>query len=128
MKASGKFILVKDYGNIYKHKDIQVIVEYAGKKVGFFSKGEPKEGQPNRLLNKLKELVDDGCEVIICATRTSGATAENVKDMMQPPYGYNVIWSQHFNMEQTENQDAAISTANGIYADAVIALVCAQLV
>jgi hypothetical protein len=63
-----------------------VILTIDGKKVGIASKGDPN----TLLATRLKRLREHDCSVIVCATRTSGATVEAVAS--QERHGYGVVW------------------------------------
>ena len=56
--------------------DIRVILhDVNGLKVGICSQGDPNSRQKE----DLKCLVQEGCDIIFCAARTSGMTVENIQ-------------------------------------------------
>jgi len=62
--------------------DAREILIINGKKVGIETQGDPG----SRLADSLKLFVKEGCELIVCATRTSGSTVDLVNQYV-PPYG-----------------------------------------
>lgn len=58
-------------------KDISVIVTIDRVKIGFHSLGDPSSGLPDELNN----LVSCGCQIIVCARRTRGATFDAVESL-----------------------------------------------
>lgn len=65
--------------------DVRVILAVDGVKVGIESQGDPG----GRLEASLDLFVREGCQVIACATRTSGATVEAVRRLET---SYTVVW------------------------------------
>jgi len=65
--------------------EIRSIITIKGVKIGIESQGDPN----SRLVESIDLFVKEKCRVIICATRTSGATVEAVKKL-QPDY--KVVW------------------------------------
>ncbi len=61
---------------IIQRVDIKVIMTINGKKVGIESQGDPN----SRLEKSLACFVNANCDVIICATRTSGMTVDWVNN------------------------------------------------
>ena len=86
-------ILVEELGAIpdrklnYKH-DVLVVLTYKGVNIGIESQGDPN----SRMITKktLKGLAKKECQIIICASRTSGGT---VKEMWEVAtnFDYRVI-------------------------------------
>jgi hypothetical protein len=68
--------------------DIKVLVTINGVKVGIESQGDPR---PGRLPESLTDFVKLGCEIIICATRTSRGTVIAV-EKLKTDSGYNIVW------------------------------------
>ena len=67
--------------------DVRVVLTINGLKIGIESQGNPN----SRLIKESLDLfVRTGCDVIICATRTSGATKDAV-DALQSQ-GFDVHW------------------------------------
>ena len=65
--------------------DITVVITIDGVKVGIESQGDPG----SRLFRSLDHFVKVGCKVIVCATRTRGATVDAVSALSGK---YNIIW------------------------------------
>jgi hypothetical protein len=68
--------------------DITVILSINGVRVGIESQGDPN----GRLGESLALFVKKACNVIICATRTSGQTFNAVGGLEQR--GYEIVWFQ----------------------------------
>jgi len=76
--------------------DINVIITADNLKIGIESQGDPN----SRLPDSLKRFSADNCDIIICATRTSGGTVEEV-DNLAPKY--DIIWVTNYrSKENTE--------------------------
>lgn len=65
--------------------DVRVILTIDGVKIGIESQGDPN----GRLKASLDSFVREGCQVIVCATRTSGMTVEAVNRLGDR---YDVVW------------------------------------
>ncbi len=74
--------------------DIRVVIEKNGVKVGIESQGDPN----SRLEESLNEFERIGCEIIVCATRTSGMTVRWV-NAKRPLYSVNWKEKQPENVE-----------------------------
>jgi len=70
------------------NSDIREIFIINGLKVGIETQGDPN----SRLAESLNIFQQQGCEVIICATRTRGKTAELVGELKTK---YNLSWRGH---------------------------------
>ncbi len=57
--------------------DLTVVMTIDDLKVGMESQGDPN----SRLFNSLDHFVKIGCKVIVCATRSRGATVEAVNSL-----------------------------------------------
>jgi hypothetical protein len=65
--------------------ELRVVLNINGLKIGIESHGDPN----SRLIKEsLDFFVRIGCDVIICATRTSGMTVDAVKALT----GYEIVW------------------------------------
>jgi len=95
--------------------DIIIPINNQGKvtNVGVVSKGDPGTKLDTRIQDKIK----NGCEVIICATRTSGETVEAVSLAAKNNNG-NVIWTTTY---QTSNS-AIHSQLNRLKAEQIVDL------
>ncbi|KQP17034.1 hypothetical protein [Pseudorhodoferax sp. Leaf265] len=77
-----------------------------GRKVGVETQGDPA----SRLPTSLKRFVDAGCEVIVCACRSYGATTQSVEDLATRDYA--IQWfakdrSDHVADQARDNADVA---------------------
>ena len=75
--------IIKDDG------DITATIDVNGTLVGIESQGDPN----SRMFKTLPELVVRGCEIIVCACRTSGATKEIVSSLKKE--GFDIIWTSN---------------------------------
>lgn len=67
--------------------DIQVIITIGKIKIGIESQGDPN----SRLFVSLTMFATAKCDIIVCATRTSGATVDVVSNM-HASHGYDIVW------------------------------------
>jgi uncharacterized protein with FMN-binding domain len=74
------------YGEV--NEVIDVIIKNKQIRIGIISQGDPTTG----LKDKLVEKISNQCDVIICATRTSGETVNAVNDVSKSNNGL-VIWT-----------------------------------
>lgn len=71
-------------------KDIKLIISIGSAVIGIESTGDPD----SRLKSSIDEFVLLGCNIIICATRTSGQTVNDVSDLNK--LGYEIIWVTNY--------------------------------
>lgn len=80
-------------------KDIKIIIAIGKIKIGIESQGDPN----SRLFESLKEFSRLKCDLIICSTRTSGATV-NAVDNLHKSNGYDIIWATNYRSnEKSQN-------------------------
>ena len=83
--------------------DIKVVLTINGVKIGIESRGDPS----NRLPESLIEFAGMSCEVIICATRTSGGTVTAVENL-KTTHNYELVpFEQADAGNSKSDQDAA---------------------
>lgn len=70
--------------------DIKAIATINGIKIGIESQGDPN----SRLRQSLSEFIAEGCEIIICATRTRGDTVDAVNELFIN-HRYDIIWTSN---------------------------------
>ena len=87
--------------------DIKAIVNIDGVKVGVESQGDPN----SRMFASLDDFVNEGCDIIVCASRCWGATVDKVSSLKQ--YGYEILWTQN---DRTENSSLH-AQLNSLYAE-----------
>lgn len=93
--------------------DICAIINLSnGKKIGIESLGDPGSEQPEWI----DYLVENHCDVIVCACRTKGDTADTVANLVN--YDYDTIWVSPFTSENMGKE-----ALNDISADAIIKLI-----
>ena len=73
--------------DIKKDGDITATIDINGVLVGIESQGDPN----SRMFATLPDLVARGCQIIVCACRTSGATKQRVADLRKD--GFDIIWT-----------------------------------
>ena len=107
------FYLLKDkyaYEVFNDRGDIKAIVEIKGVKVGIESQGDPG----SRLFRSIDDFLAAGCNIIVCACRSRGKTAEKVASLKDN--GYEVIWTQNDRTNAAELH----SFLNQLYAEKVV--------
>jgi len=83
-------LLFKKYPNAKKEEeitggDIRVILTINGVKIGIESQGDPN----SRLFKSIELFIKMKCEIIVCATRTRGATCKIVSKQEN---NYSISW------------------------------------
>ena len=96
--------------------DITVIITVNGVKIGIESQGDPN----SRLFQSLRHFVGIGCKVIICATRSRGATVEAVNAFAGK---YQIKWYPKSGASSTSKQVAD----NRSFAQQIVAAVRAAV-
>lgn len=79
--------------------DVKVVLSIGNVIIGIESQGDPK----SRVLVSVPEFARIGCNVIICATRTSGETVKTVRDTANNN-GYRLIWSTNHRSNNVNQQ------------------------
>ncbi|MRG49023.1 hypothetical protein GFS24_28195 [Chitinophaga sp. SYP-B3965] len=95
--------------------DNRVIVTIGDIKIGIESQGDPG----SRLPESLKIFLARGCQIIICATRTSGGTV-NAVQALQDNHQFDVIWTKHYSSKE---KHAATPIINQFFAEHMAHLV-----
>ena len=67
--------------------DVTVIINIDGTKIGIESQGDPK----SIIFKSLPFFVDQNCDIIVCASRTYGATYDIVEEISSE-HNYDLIW------------------------------------
>lgn len=67
--------------------DIQVIITIGKVTIGIESQGDPN----SRLFKSLSMFAAAKCDIIVCSTRTSGATVHAVSNL-HASHGYDIVW------------------------------------
>ncbi len=93
--------------------DIKVIITLENVKIGIESQGDPN----SRIFSSLKEFAQENCDLIICTTRTSGATVEAVKDI-KSEFNYEIIWTTNY-----RSNDINHNSLNYFYAGQIFELI-----
>ena len=99
---------------IKNHVDILATIRIGDILVGIESQGDPN----SRMFDSLTRLREMGCNIIICACRTSGATIDKVKSL-HTEYGYDLIFVSN---PRTDNEKLH-SLCNELYVDTVMKII-----
>lgn len=99
---------------IKNHGDILATIRIGDILVGIESQGDPN----SRMFDSLTMLREMGCNIIICACRTSGATIDKVK-RLHTEYGYELIFVSN---PRTDNRDLH-PLCNELYVDTVMKII-----
>ena len=84
--------------NLTTKVDVRVVLTINGWKIGIESQSDPTRG---RLINGSLDLfVNTGCDAIVCATRTSGATVDAVNALQ----GFDIHWLEQLEKSQPYEQ------------------------
>ena len=131
-KEQGKSASVKNVFYILRDKyptqvlidngDIKAIVTIKGVKVGIESQGDPKyRTEQSRLTKSINDFVAEGCEIIVCACRSSGETAGSVSRLIKDDF--EVIWTQN----DRTNIASLHSFLNRLYAEKTVKTIEARI-
>ncbi len=98
-------LILSKYPNALKkvkwlRTDITVFITINGVKIGIESQGDPG----SRLFKSIDLFVKEQCDVIICATRTRGATVIAIESRSQT---YNVVWYEKTGIDGTKGQQTS---------------------
>jgi len=77
--------------------DIKVILDIKGVKIGLESQGDPN----SRQAKSISEFVSENCDIIICASRTSGGTIKPILKTKND--GYRIIWVTNYRSKETSH-------------------------
>jgi len=90
--------------------DIKAIFTIDGVKIGVETQGDPY----SRIFESIDDFIKEGCELIVCACRTRGATIEKVRDLRKN--GYRIIWAPNYSC----NQNSAHKILNDLYVSSIV--------
>lgn len=97
---------VPPHETIHKGKDECVIFKINKVMIGIESQGDPG----GRMQTSLQYFKDEGCDIIVCATRTSGSTANAVKSIFYR--GYDIVWLSTYYSDKKD-----IAKSNKLFAE-----------
>lgn len=89
--------------------DINVTITIGSIRIGIESQGDPN----SRIFDSLNKFAKDNCDIIICATRTSGRTVEVIEDLKKTD-GYDIYWVTNIRSEAFDNAILNEISANQI--------------
>lgn len=89
--------------------DVKSILEINNIKIGIESQGDPKSRQGQSII----DFINDNCDIIICACRTSGETEINVLNTNNN--GYRIIWATNYRSKQISNTQLNQISANHLF-------------
>jgi GTPase SAR1 family protein len=104
-----KYDYTENGQSLLQYKDIRVVIVINGIKIGIESQGDPN----SRLKESLDIFVKAGCDIIVCATRTSGMTVGWVE--AKKPL-YDVEWKEK-KPDVTQQEISNLNMANEIVAE-----------
>lgn len=111
--------LSKKYPNdtnvIKNHGDILATIRIGDILVGIESQGDPN----SRMFDSLTMLREMGCNIIICACRTSGATLDKIKEL-HTKYGYELIFVPN---PRTDNEELYSLCNDELYVETVMQII-----
>jgi hypothetical protein len=81
--------------------DIRVIIKIKGVIIGIESQGDPN----SRLFRTIPFFVHSNCNIIVCATRTRGATVNLIYDL-EPDYSIKWFEQKYLNAAPTTIQES----------------------
>lgn len=121
--AQGKTSSVKEVFNLLSTKypntiliggaDIKATIQIGDVLIGLESQGDPY----SRMFDSLDDFVNMGCDIIVCACRTWGATKEKVSSLQHQ--GYQIIWAQN---DRTE-ESSLYRALHTLYAEHVVQMI-----
>jgi GTPase SAR1 family protein len=95
--------------------DIHATAEYKGKKIGFCSQGDP--APYNNQCSILEGLINEGCDIVVCASRTKGETVNLITRLFD-----EVIWVHNLCVEPYEGNEGVAEEMNILSAKSIIKL------
>lgn len=105
-----------DGTNIIKNQgDILATIRIGDILVGIESQGDPN----SRMFDSLTMLREMGCNIIICACRTSGATLDKIKEL-HTKYGYELIFVPN---PRTDNEELYSLCNDELYVETVMQII-----
>lgn len=93
--------------------DIKVLVKIGEIIVGIESQGDPN----SRLQESLLYFNEQNCDIIICASRTSGMTVDWIDNMFSK-YNYEIIWTSNYFSNELSSE-----FLNNIFAESILQLI-----
>lgn len=93
--------------------DVKATFLINGVLVGLESQGDPY----SRMFQSLDDFVSMGCDIIVCACRSSGGTRRKVQSLAN--LGYQIVWAQN---DRTEDS-TLYSHLNNMYARKIVDLI-----
>lgn len=110
-------LLIQNYPNAPKEfaildfkYDIRVVITIGKIKIGIESMGDPN----SRLFESLETFVKVKCDIIICATRTSGATVDAVNELYNKEK-YDIVWVTNYRSNEKDTNVLNEMSANHLY-------------
>ena len=100
--------------------DIKAIVTIGNCKVGIETQGDPKPYLVTP--QSMEDFKNEGCMVVVAASRTSGETWDAVYEM-ETKYGYQLFEVLHHRPYDTTLPPASYDLLNQRYAEGIVALV-----
>ena len=97
--------------NINYSDDINLIIDINGVRIGIESQGDPN----SRMIWKktVRKLAEEKCDIILCATRTSGETVKTV-DKIANDFDYHTLWISSYFSPKLNKSILNLKAANNI--------------
>lgn len=93
--------------------DIKATVQMGDVLVGIESQGDPNSRQGE----SLRDFLNMGCDIIVCASRSYGETCENIKELKK--HGFQVVWTQN----DRSDDESLHNYLNRKYAERVVKMI-----
>lgn len=90
--------------------DINLVITIGNVKIGIESQGDPN----SRMFKSLQNFAKANCDIIICSSRTSGATVNAVEDL-KTNYKYEIVWLTNYRSKEKNQQSLNILSAKHIF-------------
>lgn len=100
-----------------KQNEVLTVLNYKGLRIGIESQGDPN----GRQFNTLPELRKCNCNIIICASRTGGATCSLV--VSTAGRKYDLIWFSNFYFDNKPKNMPRHNSLNSFNARSVVSLI-----
>lgn len=108
-----KFPQITPNSPMIDNGDLKAIFTINNIKIGIETQGDPN----SRIFSSIDDFVNQNCDIIICACRTSGETRKKV--LSTQDNGYRIIWASNYCCKDKN----AFKTLNYLYAENIVEIV-----
>lgn len=121
-KSSAILAVLNNIENYFPQADVKVIIPgsdvKALVKINNIVIGIESQGDPNsRLKESLQDFAAQNCDIIVCASRTSGMTVDWI-DNMFTEHKYGIIWTSNY-----FSNELGIDFLNNAFAESIHRLI-----